>query len=122
MQRAVLSFYLLLSAAWLVAQPPGGGGSGDGIWLRNGYFGERDTFDSCYGHQPGSGQYHHHVQPICLRAQLNDNLDTVYSGRTGASYRERSSGWIHSPILGWALDGYPIYGPYGYSDPTKASS
>jgi len=23
----------------------------------------------------------------------------------------------HSPILGWAYDGNPIYGPYGYSDP-----
>ena len=22
----------------------------------------------------------------------------------------------HSPIIGWAYDGYPIYGPYGYSD------
>ena len=21
----------------------------------------------------------------------------------------------HSPILGWAYDGNPIYGPYGYS-------
>ena len=21
----------------------------------------------------------------------------------------------HSPILGWAFDGYPIYGPYGYA-------
>jgi Ca2+-binding RTX toxin-like protein len=28
----------------------------------------------------------------------------------------------HSPILGWALDGFPIYGPYGYSDPMDASS
>jgi hypothetical protein len=23
----------------------------------------------------------------------------------------------HSPIIGWAYDGIPIYGPYGYSDP-----
>ena len=22
----------------------------------------------------------------------------------------------HSPIVGWAFDGYPIYGPYGYTD------
>jgi len=26
------------------------------------------------------------------------------------------------PILGWAFDGHPVYGPYGYSDPTNAAS
>ena len=24
---------------------------------------------------------------------------------------------VHSPIIGWAYDGHPIYGPYGYQDP-----
>ena len=28
-------------------------------------------------------------------------------------------GTEHSPIIGWAYDGNPIYGPYGYTDPTK---
>ena len=28
----------------------------------------------------------------------------------------------HSIIIGWALDGYPIYGPYGYSNPSNALS
>ena len=28
----------------------------------------------------------------------------------------------HSKIIGWAIDGYPIYGPYGYQDPTNANS
>ena len=27
----------------------------------------------------------------------------------------------HSPILGWAYDGNPIYGPYGYTTPTGGS-
>jgi len=31
--------------------------------------------------------------------------------------QEQSSGY-HSPILGWAYDGNPIYGPYGYTTPT----
>src|SRR5260370_23770880 len=65
---------LLLSTmgvAVLLAQPPGGPmQTGDGIWLRNAYFGEQETFDSCFGHQPGNGEYHHHVQPLCLRARL----------------------------------------------------
>lgn len=29
---------------------------------------------------------------------------------------------IHSDIIGWAYDGNPIYGPYGYSDPYSSSS
>lgn len=28
----------------------------------------------------------------------------------------------HSKIIGWAYDGNPIYGPYGYSNPTNTSS
>ena len=28
----------------------------------------------------------------------------------------------HSPIIGWAYDGNPIYGPYGYSDPSSIAS
>ena len=28
----------------------------------------------------------------------------------------------HSPIIGWAYDGNPIYGPYGYDDSTNSNS
>jgi uncharacterized protein (TIGR03437 family) len=97
-------------------------GGGDGIWRRNAYYGELLTFDSCVGHQPGNGMYHYHANPLCLRGQLNDNLRTVRSSRNGVTYAELPSGWHHSPILGWAIDGYPIYGPYGYSDPKDAVS
>ncbi len=55
--------------------PPPGGQSGDGVWLRDAYFGEAQTFDACVGHQPPSGQYHHHASPVCLRAQLSDNIE-----------------------------------------------
>src|SRR5689334_16602102 len=112
-----LLFFALTAAA--IAQPPGGGpppggapgggNAGDGIWRRNAYYGEILTFDSCVGHQPGNGQYHYHASPLCLRSQLNDNLVTVRSSRNGSVYSELQTGWHHSPILGWALDGYPIY-------------
>lgn len=32
------------------------------------------------------------------------------------------SGSDHSPIIGWAYDGNPIYGAYGYSDPNNVNS
>jgi hypothetical protein len=28
----------------------------------------------------------------------------------------------HSKILGWSIDGYPIYGPFGYQDPLSSNS
>merc|ERR1712096_465113 len=61
---------------------------------------EGDTFDSCSGHSaPGAGSaandYHYHVAPSCLLAQLND------------------TGSAHSPQIGWAYDGFPIFGPNG---------
>ncbi len=127
--RIAISVFAL--AAMGLAQPPGGGppgggggGSslGDGIWRRNAAYGETLTFDSCIGHQPGNGQYHYHGTPRCLRAELGDNITIVRTARTGAVYAEKTSGWTHSPILAWASDGYPVYGPYGYSNPKDATS
>jgi hypothetical protein len=45
-----------------------------------------------------AGVYHYHTQPPALRAQLGDD------------------GTAHSPILGFAFDGNPIYGPYGFAN------
>ncbi len=35
---------------------------------------------------------------------------------------EEVSSDVHSPIIGWAYDGNPIYGPYGYSNPNGTGS
>jgi len=59
--------------------------------------GEGDTFDECSGHANEFGNYHYHVAPACLLEQLGDSEDTN----------------THSPIIGWAFDGFPIYGPHG---------
>jgi uncharacterized protein (TIGR03437 family) len=119
MRRMPLIVLLLFCSVTAWAQ---GGPQGDGIWLRNAAYGESQTFDKCFGHQPGSGQYHHHIHPVCLRAQLDDNLVAGSTGRTGTVYREKAAPWKHSPILGWMFDGYPIYGPYGYTDPQNPNS
>jgi len=113
---------MVLGALTLVNGQPPGGGQGDGIWRRNAHFGEIQTLDACAGHQPGSGDYHYHANPICLRYEAGDNVELVRNKRTGSVYREKSAPWKHSPILGWAWDGYPIYGPYGYADARSAAS
>jgi YHYH protein len=49
--------------------------------------------DICPGHA-ANGDYHHHAHPYCLQLQVND------------------TGNAHSPIYGYAADGYPLYGPW----------
>jgi len=44
-----------------------------------------------------------------------------YSTQIGGSIAD-DDGSEHSPIVGWAYDGNPIYGPYGYSDPEDQNS
>jgi hypothetical protein len=56
---------------------------------------EGPSFDSCLGHPAGNGEYHHHLNPRCLYNDCNSTR--------------------HSPIIGFASDGYPIYGAYGYA-------
>ena len=94
---------------------------GDGFWSRDALAVEVVTFDPGFAHQPGSnGQYHYHAEPKALRYQLGDNMTATYSATTNTyTYTETDvSGTTtpphHSPIIGWAFDGYPIYGPYGY--------
>ncbi len=53
------------------------------------------------------------ANPVSLRQELNDNI--TGSGQAPAVL-------THSPILGFAYDGNPIYGPYGYVDPTDPQS
>ena len=54
-----------------------------------------------------------------MRYILGDNLfEQVGTG----NILEQEDQLTHSPIIGWAFDGNPIYGPYGYSDPTDQSS
>ncbi|CAM9090860.1 unnamed protein product, partial [Ectocarpus fasciculatus] len=58
---------------------------------------EWTSFDMCSGHS-GGDSYHYHFPPSCLLTQAALTLPYM-SG--------------HSPQVGWALDGFPIYGPYG---------
>jgi YHYH protein len=48
--------------------------------------------DSCGGHPQMQGSYHYHALPACLKI---------------------GSKTAHSKRIGWAFDGFPIYGPRG---------
>jgi hypothetical protein len=69
---------------------------GSGTWNRNALVYEGVSFDNCLGHPAPNGEYHLHVNPKCL---YND-ADSTH----------------HSPIIGYAFDGFPIYGAYAYTN------
>ncbi len=50
--------------------------------------------DRCCGHPSPRAQYHYHKYPVCIKSPWSDD------------------GSEHSPLIGFAYDGYPIYGPY----------
>ena len=53
------------------------------------------TTDRCGGQTTPQGEYHYHTVPSCLLADLE------------------SSTTSHAAQIGWAADGFPIYGPVG---------
>ena len=95
-------------------------GRGDGIWNRDAFVNEGTTFDPGFGHQQEWGTYHYHAEPIALRYLLGDHVD--FDAATKSYYESKRAPLKHSPILGWTDDGYPVYGPYGYSDPKNPAS
>ncbi len=74
------------------------------VWNQNAVLVESISFDNCLGHPTMTDAYHYHQVPECLQVELGDD------------------GLEHSPIIGWARDGYPVYGPYAYSNPTDPNS
>ncbi len=98
---------------------PGGAFTGDGVWNRDAYHNESVTFDPAFAHQAGNN-YHYHAQPIALRYQLGDHVN--YNPTTNLYTESTAPVTKHSPIVAWAQDGLPVYGPYGYSSPMDANS
>lgn len=54
----------------------------------------QEWLDSCCGHPEMRGVYHYHKYPSCLKSPFVDD------------------GKQHSPVIGFAFDGFPIHGPY----------
>jgi hypothetical protein len=95
--------------------------NGTGYWYRDAYVNEGLSFDPNNAHQEQTGMHHYHANPPALRYLLNDN---VLFNSTTKTYSENATNQNlkHSPILGWMRDGYPLYGPYGYSVATNTNS
>ena len=60
--------------------------------------------DANHGHVQPNGSYHYHGLPTGLLKKL------------GVNPKE------HSPLIGYAMDGFPVYALYGYQDPKDKTS
>ena len=89
------------------------GGMGDGVWNRDAVVAERAGFDCSKGH-PAMGNYHHHQNPSAFKLDLNviSNICNIYA----ADGLYAIDSVRHSPLIGFAYDGFPIYGAYGYKN------
>lgn len=74
----------------------------DGDWMYLAPVAEIYDVDLCNGHAAGD-TYHHHSEPHCLTELLGDD------------------GSAHSPVIGYAADGYPIRGGW-QADGERAQS
>jgi hypothetical protein len=72
------------------------------VWHQLAYYFEGKDLDSTLGHSTPSNAYHHHTLDLALQ-------DTTKE-------------MVHSPIQGFAFDGYPIYGPFAFKDPNDLKS
>ena len=91
---------------------PEEGPGGDAVALEHEYFIEdRQAIDLgiCGGHSGPGGTYHYHYDSNCMHWHSDENesildwsMDLIDSLKA-------------SPIIGFAFDGFPIYGIYGYT-------
>lgn len=79
-----------------------------GDWNTNALWFRKDGLDEAGGHPAGGGPngdqnnalYHYHQSPYALVEQIDPG----------------NNGDRHSPVIGFAFDGFPIYGPHAYAN------
>lgn len=93
--------------------PCPGGPMASMSWNRDAVVAEKAGFDCSKGH-PAMGNYHHHQNPSAFDLDLTviSNICTLYDAE--GLYVIDSN--VHSPLIGFSYDGYPVYGAYGYKN------
>ena len=90
-----------------------GGPMANQEWNRDAIPAEMGGFD-CNKAHPANGNYHHHQNPSAF------DLDLIVLSNVCATYPADGLYVIdqntHSPLIGFAYDGYPIYGAYAYTN------
>lgn len=81
-----------------------------------------ERLDLCGGYRTPTGGYAYRGPPLCLLAALNDTTPSDWKSVAAAATAAKSQAslWPEtaehpSPLIGYAIDGYEIYGPYDES-------
>ncbi len=93
--------------------PCPGGPMSQQDWNRDAIPAERDGFDCSKAH-PAMGNYHHHQNPSAFKLDLEVISDICNLYDAEGLYAIDPN--THSPLIGYAYDGFPIYGAYGYKN------
>jgi hypothetical protein len=90
-----------------------GGPTATMSWNRDAIPAEKAGFDCSKGH-PAMGNYHHHQNPSAFNLDLTviSNICDLYVADGLYAINPDQ----HSPLIGYAYDGFPIYGAYGYAN------
>ncbi len=88
-------------------------GVGDNVWNRDAIVGEKLGFDCSKAH-PAMGNYHHHQNPSAFSLDLKVISSVCDLYASDGLYAIDST--KHSPLIGFAYDGYPIYGAFAFQN------
>lgn len=91
---------------------PGGMGATQ-AYNRDAIPAEKAGFDCAKGHPAGTN-YHHHQNPSAFKYDLNVLSTICNTYDSEGLYTINTS--QHSPLIGFAYDGFPIYGAYAYTN------
>ena len=93
--------------------PCPGGPMAQNDWNRDAIPAEMAGFDCSKAH-PAMGNYHHHQNPSAFKLDINVVSDICNMYDADGLYAIDAN--AHSPLIGFAYDGFPIYGAYGYKN------
>ena len=90
-----------------------GGPTATQAWNRDAIPAEKLGFDCAKGHPAGTN-YHHHQNPSAFKYDLNviSTICSTYDSEGLYTINPNQ----HSPLIGFAYDGFPIYGAYAYTN------
>jgi len=93
--------------------PCPGGPMAQPDWTRDAIPAEKLGFDCSKAH-PAMGNYHHHQNPSAFKLDIEVVSDICNLYDAEGLYAIDVD--KHSPLIGYAYDGYPIYGAYGFQN------
>ena len=99
---------------------PEDGPGGDAVASQHGAY-EEDrqpiVLGVCHAHNGQGGSFHYHADANCLHWHPEEGEDMFdYDTSTPAAVAQNTANGSHSAVIGVGMDGYPIYGLWGYDD------